>query len=142
MEKGLRTLLLLIVVVAATILTAFWASSRFFLFSFFQGPLPPYYLPGDLVFFYSAESIVSSVNIVLLIFLLGTYISIYRKTRSEFTIGLIVFSSVFLLYALSSNPFLTAAFGFRQFGLGPFALLPDLFTFGALLVLLWLSLRY
>jgi len=34
------------------------------------------------------------------------------------------------------------AFGFRPFGLGPFALLPDLFTFGALAVLLYLSIKY
>jgi hypothetical protein len=34
------------------------------------------------------------------------------------------------------------AFGFRPFGLGPFALLPELFTFAALIVLLYLSVRY
>jgi hypothetical protein len=34
------------------------------------------------------------------------------------------------------------AFGFRAFGLGPFAMLPDLFTFGALVVLLYLSIKY
>jgi hypothetical protein len=34
------------------------------------------------------------------------------------------------------------AFGFRPFGLGPFAMLPDLFTLGALAVLLYLSVKY
>jgi hypothetical protein len=34
------------------------------------------------------------------------------------------------------------AFGFRLFGLGPFAMLPDLFTFAALAVLLYLSVKY
>jgi hypothetical protein len=33
-------------------------------------------------------------------------------------------------------------FGFSPFGLGPFAFLPDLFTFGALVILLYLSIRY
>jgi hypothetical protein len=33
-------------------------------------------------------------------------------------------------------------FGFRPFGLGPFAFLPDLFTFGSLVILLYLSIRY
>jgi hypothetical protein len=70
------------------------------------------------------------------------YISIYRKTRSEFTIGLIVFSIAFLMYALTSNPFMIMAFGFRPVGLGPFALLPDVFALGALAVLVYLSLKY
>jgi hypothetical protein len=34
------------------------------------------------------------------------------------------------------------AFGFGLFGLGPFALLPDLFEFVALSVLLYLSVKY
>ena len=70
------------------------------------------------------------------------YIDIYRKTQSEFTVGLMIFSIVLLLNALASNPLVTWAFGYRAFGLGPFAMLPDLFTFGALIVLLYLSVKY
>jgi hypothetical protein len=103
---------------------------------------PPENIPGDIEFFYIAKTVVSTINVTLLIFLLLTYIGIYRKTRSEFTIGLIIFSMVFLLNALASNPFVTWAFGFRAFGLGPFALLPDLFTCVALTVLLYLSVKY
>jgi len=33
-------------------------------------------------------------------------------------------------------------FGFWPLGLGPFAMLPDLFTLGALAVLLYLSVKY
>jgi len=86
--------------------------------------------------------VVSTINVTLLIFLLVTYINIYRKTRSEFTIGLIIFSAVLLMNALASNPLVIWVFGFRAFGLGPFALLPDLFTFVALVVLLYLSIKY
>ena len=78
----------------------------------------------------------------LLIFLLITYIDIYRRTRSNFTIGLIIFSIVFLLNALTANPIFIWVFGFRAFGLGIFALLPDLFEFVALTVLLYLSIKY
>jgi hypothetical protein len=46
-----------------------------------------------------------------------------------------------LLNALVSNPLLQFGFGFRAFGLGPFAMLPDLFTFFALVVLLYLTLK-
>jgi hypothetical protein len=75
-------------------------------------------------------------------FLLLTYVNIYRKTRSEFTIGLVIFSAVFLLNALASNPLVIWAFGFTSVGLGPFAMLPELFTCGALMVLLYLSVKY
>lgn len=72
----------------------------------------------------------------------GSARGIHRKTQSEFTIGLIIFSMVLLLYALASNPLLHRAFGFRAFGLGPFAMLPDLFTCVALSVLLYLTVKY
>jgi hypothetical protein len=97
---------------------------------------------GDLEFFYTAKTVVSTINVTLSIFLLLTYVGIYRKTRSEFTIGLVIFSAVFLLNALASNPVVTWLFGFRAFGLGPFALMPELFTLGALAVLLYLSIKY
>jgi hypothetical protein len=92
--------------------------------------------------FYTIKTVISTINVTLLVFLLFTYVDIYRKTRSEFTIGLIIFSAVFLLNALASNPFVIWAFGFRPFGLGPFAMLPDLFTLAALTVLLYLSAKY
>jgi len=136
-------LLLLPTLVVAAILAALWATSTFW----FPRPWerrwpPPYEIPGDIEFFYTAKTVVSTINVTLLIFLLLAYISIYKKTRSEFTIGLIIFSTVLLLNALASNPIVMWAFGFRPFGLGPFALLPDLFTFAALLVLLYLSVKY
>ncbi len=109
-------------------------------FELHQGP--PRDILGDIELFYTIKTVVSTINVTLLIFLLLTYINIYRKTRSEFTIGLIIFSSVFLLNALASNPFVIWIFGFRPFGLGPFAMLPDLFTLAALGVLLYLSIKY
>ncbi len=98
--------------------------------------------PGDIELFYTVKTVISTINATLLIFLLITYIDIYTKTKSEFTIGLIIFSMVLLLYALASNPLIQWTFGFRAFGLGPFAMLPDLFTCVALVVLLYLSVKY
>ena len=97
---------------------------------------------GDLEFFYTAKTVISSINVTFVIFLLGTYISLYRKTKSEFVIGLIVFALVLLLYTLVSNPIVIYLFGFQLYGLGPFAMLPDLFTSLALGVLLYLTLKY
>ena len=103
---------------------------------------PQYNIPGDIEFFYTAKTVVSTVDVALLVLLLFTYAGIYRKTRSEFTVGLMIFSAVLLLNALTSNPLVIWAFGFRPVGLGPFALLPDLFTLVALSVLIYLSVKY
>jgi len=98
--------------------------------------------PGDIELFYTVKTVVSTVNVALVIILFLTYIDIYRKTKSEFTVGLIIFSITLLLYTLASNPIMHWTFGFSAFGLGPFAMLPDLFACVALSVLLYLSVRY
>ncbi len=103
-------------------------------------PPPPLDLL-DIQLFYTMKAIISTVNIVLVMILLFTYIDIYLKTRAEFTAGLVVFSLVLLFYTVTSNPFVQRIFGFRAFGLGPFAMLPDVFTFIALLTLLYLSFK-
>jgi len=100
-----------------------------------------YSVMGDIELFYKVKTVLSTINATLLVFLLATYIGIYKKLQSEFTIGLIIFSLILLLYALSSNPLLQWLFGFRAFGLGPFAMLPDLFTTLALAVLLYLTMK-
>jgi hypothetical protein len=151
MNKNVRTRLILttlivVAVVVVAVVVGLWATPAFWLpTSPFRYRLPPPgYIPpsGDIELFYTVEAVVSTINVMLSIVLLLTYISIYRKTRSEFTIGLTIFSAVFLLNALASSPLFRGAFGYRPFGLGPFTMLPDLFTFGALLVLLYLSVRY
>lgn len=96
---------------------------------------------GDIELFYKVKTMLSTINATVLVVLLATYLDMYRKLRSEFTIGLIVFSLTLLLYALSSNPLLQWIFGFRAFGLGPFAMLPDLFTTLALVVLSYLTMK-
>jgi hypothetical protein len=144
MNKNLRTLIIIATLAVVAILATLWATSTSWLphFPFERHMPPPYSIPGDIEFFYTAQTVVSTINVTLLVFLLLTYVNIYRKTRSEFTIGLVIFSMVFLLNALASNPLVMWAFGFRAFGLGPFALLPDLFTLVALSVLLYLSVKY
>jgi len=144
MNKNVKNWLMLATLVAVALLAAFWATTH--------EPLPPLleqrefmrYRPirGDIELYYTAKTVISSINVTLLIFLLITYIDIYRKIQSEFTIGLIIFSMVLLLHALVSNPLVHLIFGFRAFGLGPFAMLPDLFTCAALAVLLYLTVRY
>jgi len=144
MNKSMRIWLILATLIVVAILAAIWTTSTFWFprYPWEPRPRPPENIPGDIEFFYTAKTVISTINVTLLIFLLFTYVSIYRKTRSEFTIGLIIFSIVFLLNALASNPLMIWAFGFRPFGLGPFALLPELFTCVALAVLLYLTFKY
>jgi len=144
MDKSIRIWLVLVIVIVVAVFTALWATSVVWFPRFpFERRLPPQQnIPGDIELYYTAKTVVSTINVTLLVFLLVTYADMYRKTRSEFTIGLIIFSAVFLLNALFSNPLVMWIFGFRPFGLGPFALLPDLFTSAALAVLLYLSIKY
>jgi hypothetical protein len=145
MNKNLRIWLVLVTLIVVAIVATLWAISAFRL-----GPPPfGYRIPPprneiheDFEIFYVTETVVSTVNVALSVILLIIYISIYVKTRSEFTIGLIIFSMVFFLNALASSPLLRRTFGFNDFGLGPFAVLPDLFTLAALSVLLYLSIKY
>jgi hypothetical protein len=144
MNKNMKTWLILATLIVVAILAALWATSTFWVPRYPWGPheRPLGNIPGDIEFFYTAKTVVSTINVTLSIFLLIAYIDIYKKTKSEFTIGLIIFSMVFLLNALASNPLVIWGFGFRPFGLGPFAMLPDLFTCVALIVLLYLSIKY
>ena len=145
MNKSVRNWLILIALIAVAVLATLWATLTVWFPSYPFRPErgPEGTAPGlDIQLFYSIEAIVSTINVTLAIFLLATYISIYEKTRSEFTIGLALFSGIFLLNAIASNPFVILAFGYRPIGLGPFAMLSDLFTLVALAVLLYLSVKY
>jgi hypothetical protein len=137
-------LITILAFIAIALMAALWASHSFPFQSeeFTERHLPPSEILGDFEFFYIAQTVISTVNVSLLIFLLITYIDVYRKTQSQFTLGLIIFSLVFLLRTLTANPLFMSVFGFRAFGLGPFALLPDLFELVALSVLLYLSAKY
>ena len=98
--------------------------------------------PADFELYYVVKTVLSIFNIALLMVLVITYASIYLKTRSEFTIGLVIFAVVFLFKDIASSPFTPRAFGFALFGLGPFAFIPDLLELAALAVLLYLSVKY
>jgi hypothetical protein len=96
---------------------------------------------ADIELYYTLQTVISTINATFLVFLLVTYIDIYKTLKSEFTIGLITFSMILLLYALVSNPLIQSIFGFRGIGLGPFAMLPHLFTGLALAVQMYLTMK-
>ena len=138
-------------IIIAGILAGVWAALSFDNFGFISGgaPASPFsprspqaFNPADLQFYYIARTVFSTINIALLAILTETYAALYIKTRSQFTIGLLIFASVFLIKEITSSPFVTGAFRFSISGLGPFALIEPLFELAALSVLLYLSIEY
>jgi hypothetical protein len=97
------------------------------------------FFPGDIELYYKLQTSLSSINATLLVILLVTYVKMFTMIKSEFTLGLILFSITLLFYTLTSNPILQRIFGFQAFGLGPFAMLPNMFTTIALVVLFYLT---
>lgn len=82
---------------------------------------------------------ITTINSILLAFLLYTYVSVYRQVKSTFSLGLIVTAGALFAHSLTSNPLLQVFFGFRGSGLGPFTIIPSLFTLVAAGVLIYLS---
>ena len=103
MNKNVKIWLMLATLVAVALLAAFWATTYVSPPSL-QGLLEARrYLPahparGDIELYYTLNTVISSINVTLLIFLLITYIGIYRKIKSEFTIGLLIFSLTLSFY--------------------------------------------
>jgi len=143
MNRRSRIGIIVVTLVAVAVFAAFWALVLRQPHIFQERRVPPSgVVAGDLEFFYVANTVVSTVNIALLVILTLIYANIYIKTRSNFTIGLVIFALVFLVKDVTSSPLFTSLYGFRAYGLGPFELLPALFEFVALTVLLYLSIRY
>ncbi len=130
----------IVLIVVAGILSGLWA------YYTLQNPTVirhrPDFKPADLEFYYIARTAFSTVNIALLLILTETYAALYYKTRSHFTIGLLLFALVFLMKEFTSSPLVLGRLGFNLAGLGPFALIEPLLETAALSVLLYLSIEY
>jgi len=135
--------LILPFLVLVCLFTAFWAANILTTPTNIQPETKiPGIVEGDFEFFYLAHTIISTINIILLIALLYMFINVYKKTRSEFSFGLIIFGLAFLLKDITASPFIANAFSFYPSGLGPFIVLPDLFEFAILTTLLYLHIKY
>jgi hypothetical protein len=102
--------------------------------------IPHEFLPA-ITLFVTLKTVVSFVNMALILLTLAIYVDIYKRIKSKFTAGLILMIVVLLMHALTSNPLLQFRFGYQVIGLGPLSIIPDLFTTIALTVLFYLSLE-
>jgi hypothetical protein len=85
---------------------------------------------------------ISTFNVLIILALVWSYLSVYRDLPNRFTGSLLLVTGALLLYALASNPVVHLLFGFGgNTTLGPFAFLPDLFAAVAVSALLYQSLQ-
>jgi hypothetical protein len=84
----------------------------------------------------SLAAIICLANIGLLLILLFTYVTSYRKLKSQFTMGLVIFASLLIIQNIMFMFFLLSRAGFHGPGMGFPVLSMSIVEFGALLVLL------
>ncbi len=103
--------------------------------------LPDRFDPDDRDQYLGIKAAFTMINMTLSAFLIFLYVKVYRDTKSEFTMGLIIVMLALFIYALMANPLIPILFGYRIIGLGMFSVLPDIFATIALSVLLYLGLK-
>ena len=84
------------------------------------------------------EMILSSVNAIVLVYLLSAYLEVYAAVKTRFTLGLIILSVGLLAHAITSNPLFYMHLGYMPMS-GPFMFVPSIFTFIAVMALVYLS---
>ena len=87
--------------------------------------------------YFLGKTVISSINAVLLLYLSLVYYKIYRATKSQFSLGLMIMSVAFFLFVVSSSPLMHWLIGGKL--LGVFNFVGDLFTTLAAGVLIYLS---
>ena len=144
LTRNWRALLVLTVSIVVVLFTTIWTSTHLPMPPppFSSRAMPPPIAHEDIELFYTMSTVISTLNVTLLIFLLVMYLQMYISGKIEFTLWLAIICTVLLLNALTSNPLVHWIFGFHGFGLGPFAMLPDIFTLVASVILLYLTMRY
>lgn len=85
--------------------------------------------------------ILTTAEIVLLLALLGVYIKVFYETKASFALGLNVMLGALLLHTVFSYPLLEGLEGPVPVGPGIFLPFSDIFTIGAYVVFLYLSLE-
>ncbi len=86
-------------------------------------------------------SVLSAVDLALLVALIVVYIRTYIDTKARFALGLVVFLVALTAHSVTGSPPVIGAFGFGWAGLGAFYFLSTLFEAVALTAFLYLSLE-
>jgi len=93
-----------------------------------------------LVLYIEGRTVLAIINTCLLLYLMWFYYNIYRETRSNFSLCLVLFAATLFLYSITSNPIMIWINGFNGANIfNLFNLLPDVFTTLASAILIYLS---
>ena len=141
MEKDTRNAIIVLMIVVAAIVGAVFGNLMAVQFDREDPPDREDIEKDDFTIYRTMAAAVATVNLVIALVLILLYMEVYRDVKSDFTVGLILVMMSFMLYALFSNPLIHSVFGFRAFGLGPFAIIPNIFAMIAMSTLLYLSLK-
>jgi len=87
------------------------------------------------------KTVISFINIGLIVPLFAIYAGIYRRMRSSFTLGLMAVIFALGMYAVTSNPLIVSILGGRTGDVGLFEIIPDICATIALVVLVRISLE-
>jgi hypothetical protein len=105
-----------------------------------EGLYTPRRLPATIATLLQLKLFFTTVNLLLLLVLSGTYVRLYRDLPNKYSLSLVLLSLALLLYAFTSNPVVQVVFGFRpRPDIGVFGFLPDAFVGLAIVVLLYQS---
>ena len=141
MEKDTRNAIIVLMIVVAAIVGAVFGNLMAAQFDREDPPDREDIEKDDYAIYRTMAAAVATVNLVIALVLILLYIEVYRDVKSDFTVGLMMVTMSFMLYALFSNPLIHSVFGFRAFGLGPFAIIPNFFAMIAMSTLVYLSLK-
>lgn len=107
-----------------------------------EGPTPPAGLqPAVKEGNVSLKTLVSFINLGLVLPLFVIYAGIYRQIRSSFTLGLLAVIFALGMYAVTSNPIIVTALGGIPGYIGIYQIVPDLCATAALITLIRISLE-
>ncbi len=85
------------------------------------------------------KTAITFANMTISLMLIFIYYKIYKQTKSQFTLGLMVVMASFFVYALTANPIIPRLMGLKPISFGLFSMIPDMFALVALFTLLYLS---
>ena len=90
---------------------------------------------------YMLGTIIISINLTLLVGLLWSYLQSFRRTKSNFLLGLVLFIGVLVLQTLLNLPLISIMLGNAAYQSGIFSILPNMFETIALIILFYLSME-
>jgi hypothetical protein len=87
---------------------------------------------------YTLDTVITCINILLLLGLFVIYVNTFYKTQSSFILGLMVFVGILFIQAIFSLPVLHVTI---TYNLSLFNIIPNMFEAIALVIMLYLSME-